>query len=403
MKKLKWLVAFLLVLVCAVFAGCWDSNELDELFIVTGIGVDAAPNNQIELTMQVGSTQSSGGSSTSGGGSGGSVQPITISMIGDTVISMIGKINRNSSRTLLLDHNQIVVFSKELAERGIKDIIDSFIREQDSRIEVPVVIANGKAKDALNAKIKQENTSGLYLSNTIKDIARNTKYASVRVLDIAQKLLMPGCATVIPMMRLEGSEEEKEILIDAIAILKDGVMVGEVHRKEILPVVSAIGPVKGFDFEVKSNDGIVVFKMENVKPKRSVRVDKNNQVMADIKLEGILILNEIYGFTNYETVELMNELEKLANQHLENECKKMFEKMQSTNADVYNLINEIYRKHYNKWKYLVQDWDNIFPTIQSTIKSNVKIKQTGDILQSIAIEQMLNEKKLQEQLENNHG
>ncbi|MEN6307265.1 MAG: hypothetical protein ABFD91_05860, partial [Anaerohalosphaeraceae bacterium] len=58
-----------------LLSSCWDNQELDTLFIVTGVALDKADDpEQLDITLQIGKTKSN----TSGSGESNSQQDSTI-------------------------------------------------------------------------------------------------------------------------------------------------------------------------------------------------------------------------------------------------------------------------------------------------------------------------------------
>lgn len=50
---MRRLVVLVLLVITLFTTGCWDLKEIEDLGLVTGIGVDTAPRGKIELWVQV--------------------------------------------------------------------------------------------------------------------------------------------------------------------------------------------------------------------------------------------------------------------------------------------------------------------------------------------------------------
>ena len=49
-----------------------------------------------------------------------------------------------------MSHAKLIVFSKEMAEKGVKDMIETLVRSEEIRPDVFIAVANTTANDYLN-------------------------------------------------------------------------------------------------------------------------------------------------------------------------------------------------------------------------------------------------------------
>ena len=114
--------------------GCWNRRELPSLAIVLGLGIDKGQgNNKLELTTQIVKTAelksntSNDEESSKGTGSGAYWN---VQESGDSVFSILRDFTHKSSRKLYWPHNQLIIFGRSLAEDGVGDYLDFFLRDQ---------------------------------------------------------------------------------------------------------------------------------------------------------------------------------------------------------------------------------------------------------------------------------
>ncbi|MDR0405609.1 MAG: hypothetical protein LBH54_02310, partial [Clostridiales bacterium] len=110
--KIRCIRLALAVTLCASLAAaltaCWDNHELDALFIVTGIALDKSDEpGLIDITLQISKTKSTSSDSTAPDDQKESV--ILMKTTHKTVMEGLMSFNRNSSRLLLLQHNQVLL------------------------------------------------------------------------------------------------------------------------------------------------------------------------------------------------------------------------------------------------------------------------------------------------------
>ncbi|MFD1905513.1 hypothetical protein ACFSQ7_18020 [Paenibacillus rhizoplanae] len=120
--------------------GCWNSRELNELAIVSGIGMDLVPEtDEYRVTFQLVNP-----SSTSTSNSPGSGKPAIV-VVSATDKTMFGALRRASKHVTrqLFAHTQLIVLGEPLARDGINDIFDIFERSHELRLNSEVLVARG--------------------------------------------------------------------------------------------------------------------------------------------------------------------------------------------------------------------------------------------------------------------
>ena len=162
------------------FTGCWDRQELNQLAIVSGIGVDPGPTEgEITVVYQVVNPSASSGTL----GVSSTMTPfMTLQTSAKTIYAAIRKSSREISRKLYFGHLQVIVIHSELAEKsGIKDLLDMMYRDPEIREDIPVVIAKGqKTDDVLSNQSILESNNSLsilkHLENTYENESKEFIY-----------------------------------------------------------------------------------------------------------------------------------------------------------------------------------------------------------------------------------
>ncbi|MGE5585416.1 MAG: Ger(x)C family spore germination protein [Bacillota bacterium] len=152
------------VLVCA--AGCWDRTEVDDLAFIMAIGLDEAPDDQVNVTLHIavpravaGGGGSGGGSGAGGGGGGGQQTSLITTLTGHSILSVLNLVNTHVDRRPSLVHGKMVVISEKLARRGIAPYISELVRFRDARRTMFLTVSRGSAKEFIekNRPIIEQN------------------------------------------------------------------------------------------------------------------------------------------------------------------------------------------------------------------------------------------------------
>lgn len=145
MKKLKIIPAILIIL---LISGCMGAEPNDIAYVVA-MGFDTADNNNYKITIQFAKpTQISGGASEEGGKGGEIVENVTVEA--PNIYSGINIANNIVSKKFSLSHAKLMVFSKEIAENGVEDIMETLARSYEIRPDMYLAVAIESAEKYLS-------------------------------------------------------------------------------------------------------------------------------------------------------------------------------------------------------------------------------------------------------------
>ncbi len=376
----------LLPVLMMLLSGCWDNHELDTLFIVTGVALDKADDpEQLDITLQIGKTKSN----TSGSGESNSQQDSTILLKTTAYTMMEGlmEFNRDSSRTLLLQHNQVLLLGSALAEQGIKDRIDLFLRDHEARMEVLVMIADGRADKVLSAKLDQEKISGMFLAREMQDLYAVSPYYKIRMLDFASRLRDGITSPVAPIVAMEETDNKQEIKFNGFAVFKDGKMIGRLNNDEVMGYIWAMGNVKKCGVVADCDMGRAVFQIINLDTERDVTLRPDGGVRVTLSVNATLNIGELRGFKGKTSQDLMRYLIDLAQSEIRRKITDTFETTQTLNADIYGIGTSVHRKYPKEWKEFKNRWNELFPDTELDVQVQVHLPTTGQIIKSMEMEE----------------
>ena len=136
------------IVLSLTLCGC-VGKEPNEIAYIVALGIDAIEDNNYEITIQYANpTEISGGEE---GGKAGSSIIENISVQAPNIYAAVGLANRIVSKTFYLSHAKIIVVSKEVAEKGLKDITETFIRSDDLRPDIYLAVSLDGANKYLSS------------------------------------------------------------------------------------------------------------------------------------------------------------------------------------------------------------------------------------------------------------
>lgn len=385
-KRVKlFATVMLLSMPILLLSGCWDNHELDTLFIVTGVALDKASDpKQMDITLQIGKPKSN----VSGSGESSSQQGSTIQFktTAYTVMEGLTELNRNSSRTLLLQHNQVLLMGSALAEQGIKDRIDLFIRDREARMEVLVMVTDGRADEVLSAKLDQEKISGVFLAREMQDLYAASPCYKVRMLDFASRLRDGTISPVAPIVSEKEKDDKQELQIDGMAVFKDGKMIGRLSNDEASGYVWAMGDVEQGGVVIQNNSGRAVFHIAKLDTAKDITLLEDGGVRVALSVDATLGIGELRVFYGITPEDLLPYLSELAQNQISKQITDTFETARTLNADIYGFSTSLHHMYPKVWKGMKARWDELFPRIELYVQVKAHIPATGQIVKSLEME-----------------
>lgn len=391
-KKLKrYFLCFALAFMLLIsFSGCWDSRELDALFIVTAIGMDAGTEQETaRVTFEIGPTGSKKTSKEEP--SEKSSEPLVFQSTAKTIGESINELNRNSSRTLLFQHNQVLLIGSELAEQGVEGWLDPLVRNQEGRLEILFMVSDGPAEDLLKEKLDQDDITGMYIAHMMQDMTAVSPYYQVRLLDFISSLRTGITSPVAPIVKMEDSENGKTLRITGLAVFKEDKMVGRLTMEQFVSYVWTMGKVERCSVVAQCDQGRAVFNIGELTSKHELTLNEKNEVQIKIKTEAMLSVGELHGFANISAKELLPHLKQIAQEQIEAQILDTFKAAQSMQTDIYKIGSKLSKVYPKQWAEMGQDWDSIFAQLQPEVTVNAKVAATGQIMESIEMKEAKNE------------
>jgi spore germination protein KC len=389
-KRWKRIAALVPVLsMLTALTGCWDNREIDQLFILTGSAVDLSDNpEQIDVTLQVANiTSRQSGLRESNAGSEDAV--LLLKAVSNSILGGITEINRDSDHKVLFQHNQIRIIGIAVAEQGVKKYLDMLLRDPQARLELPLAIVDGRGEDALAAKLSQEPISGIFIGGMFRDLSKVSVKYQVRLIDLIHRLLDGTAAPVMPIIKVTGEGDKQEIKMAGMAIFHDDKMIGRLSNDETLGYIWSFGDVKKCNFEITDNSSRATLHINTLDCKRELTLRPDGGVEVALSINSVIGIGELHGFEELKPSELLKYLENLAQEEIKKKITDCFKTAQHLNADIFGYCTTVYQKYPKQWNEMKDRWDEIFSDIDLSVQVKVTIPGTGQIVQSLEMEETL--------------
>lgn len=339
MKKIILLISFILIL-----SGCYDYKELNDMSIVSGIGIDFIDNEYI-VSLEI-TKSSKDGSSTE-------IETNVVTGNDSNISNAFNKAMNMTDKEVYLEHVELLIISTELAEYGISDVFDYIVRDTTINSNYFVVVGDNP-KELLSTTM--ENKS---MSQVIVDTVSYTQGdTSIDDLDImASKFITNKEDIALPYVSLD----DNNINYSDIVYFNGDKMVGKINNKMYSFLVL---DTKDILF-TRNNNTIKIYNK-----KISMEV-KDNIIEVNIKVDGQI--SKINKDVNLKDEDSYGKLEKLMNKEIEEETILFIDTILDNDSDLLgfkNIYYKKYKKNINSFKYKVN--------VSTTINKNGTIYEVLD-------------------------
>ncbi len=376
----KAIVIILCISLTFNLTGCWSQRELNDYAVVVGVGIDKdEETGNILLTAQIAKP---GKLAKDSKGSGSNEKAYwNISDTGETIFSTVREYTHESSRRLYWQHNKIIIFCREIAEDGVLNCIDYFVRDHETRTAAEIFVSDtDKASDILDVKPELEKIPSIDIDKLIKVQQLNSETYSINLLTFIQRLMSKTTASVAPLIKITGEGEEQKISVSGTAVFKKDKLVGKLNKPETRGLLWVDDKVKSGIVVVDCPGGDGKVDLEIMKASSTVTPEiENGNITIKIKIKEKSNLGSQSCTEDLATSKMLEALEEKLASAIRDEITASVEKAQALNADIFGFGEAVHRKYRNQWKDLESKWDEIFPSIQVEIKVDAEIYGTGKI------------------------
>ncbi|MGE5455852.1 MAG: Ger(x)C family spore germination protein [Ignavibacteriales bacterium] len=396
MKKIKILIILLLI---SLTTGCWNYRELNNLAIVSAIGIDEE-DGVYNVSVQVMNPSQQSSNSKSGGSSSQTTPVDVYEGKGKSILEAINSILLKQPNDIFLGHTDLIVISDQLARKGIENFIDFLLRDRQSRKIFPmVIIKNAKASDVIKLITPIETISSKYISSTLEATKKNSGVLSDRLFDeILMCLFTRGREATISAIELVGlpekGDESKNLStsipttyfkISGSGVLVNDRLVGYFDEKESLGYTYIRNKVTASVISVPCDKEGNYAGVKLEKSKASLKTTiKDGKPVGEITLNTKAVISEFNCKVDLLKPENIKKIEDATNKELKKILNYAVVKAQKElKSDVFGFGEYIYKNKHKDWKKYEDNWNETFSNMEYKIKVTTEIRNVGAAIDSL--------------------
>jgi spore germination protein KC len=380
-------IALLLFLSGCVLPKQYPIENIQNI-LVAGVDIE---NGQIKLTVLTDKIIS--------GGQAGNEKIVTqiYSGKGVTVSEAENMIKAHSEKNVSWYHLKYIVIGEEAAKRDIKEVLDYFIENDETRFSHELAVTKGMPASEFFAKVvtPQVNLSddldslfikseqiGLSSEVSMLDYARNSESAwsdlyipTVQVIPTAQKENAKGT---------EGGGQEAEYLtkLGGFALFKNNMLAGYLDERQAMGLNIATNKLQNAIFTVTDMNGKPV-SLEIVSSKADIKTDLSGMPSAEIRIKLDSFLQEYHESAGVTKDEYIKYLEDQQNNYVRSIITEALSQAQLLGTDVFGIGSALYHAHPVDSQKIRDKWSELFPAMAISVQAESKIRSTYNMQNAV--------------------
>ncbi len=373
-KQCGKLIAVFLIIPALFLSGCMDQTLYEEIGFILQVGLELDNNDNFVYSLTYPVTAED------------AEEKIGFLSVKNKNLMRVSKeeLRDQSGKKLFAGKAQHIFFSEGLAQKGISEFLEIFLRNPDNPIQANVVVVDGSPKEMMELSFgyKDKPSISFYVNDLLKDgrdkaIASELRLYSITILDHA-KTIDP----FIPILKYDS----KGIEIKGSALLDGDRMVGEIDKEQTILLNLLTGAKKKGRYTLEKpvpNENILdimqgaAIMILSAKRKLNINLIQGEKPLTDIKLEIMVRVEEYTGPDHLEDDEMKKQLETLLANSIKSDCVELLKILQKTGSDPIGLEEKIRAKNNEAWKSM--NWEEKYREMQFQVDVKVNVESYGVI------------------------
>ncbi len=365
----------LILSMCLLLEGCWDQKVYEKTGFILQVGIEGSTNeNKLTITY-----------------SSPVVEPKAkeeVEVISSDDENLLREFREDSRKisSKLLEGGKIqqILISDSLATKGISSLLEVFEREPTNPSISYVVIVEGSPKEMIEKaqNFGDKPRPAYYLNQLIQNNIQLSYVPEMPIYRFTSIYFSPGIDPIAPFVSLQ-TNKGKGIEVTGSALFSGDKYVGKIDTQQTMLLLSMMGKLKSsvyidksFTYEDCPNGKRgLAYNVSKVKRKLDIELIQDTPTV-NIKLNYTGSLGEFHwNAIPDEKSQIV--IEEALKKDIENNCKLLLKKLQSTNCDALGVGDYVRAKYNNYWKSI--DWYTTYPTVKFNVNVKVTIGNHGVI------------------------
>ena len=375
----------------AMLTGCWNYQELESRYVVSGIAVDRGKQgHRYLLTFEV-LDLSGAGNGGAGDGAGGQMKGKLIRSEGDTIADAVDEASKISDKELYYSDCKVIVFSRQIAEDGLTPVLDWLNRDPKPRFTVQAFVSGEKTAGELfqpggatggggqqasqqSGSQQQGGVISMEIANSMEAISTGGRSIQMHIYDVDNVLLGEGRELALPLLKKSG-KQNNPVEVHGTAVFRGDRYVGVIDDELSQDYLLAMSSVENSVMVV--GESPADRNLSLLVRKTSVSVDpevSGGKISMKIKVKMQCSFDEENSQQNYLLDLGVNKIEDFADASVKAHIGRVVKQVQTQFAsDIFGFGRRIYQEKPNEWKKLKASWPQKFRSLSVDVEPDVTI------------------------------
>jgi spore germination protein KC len=385
-KKIKRVLALVLI-VCLIFLpGCWGKREVEELAPLIGVGFDLGkkPGTYL-ITMQLAKPKQSGGAATE-------IENRTFSVEVSSGREATETVYKISSRIPFMGSLKVIVIGEDAAKAGFNNVIDFAQRFSEFRRSMYMVLTKGKAETLLNLPLRNGELPAMSIKNHMEQASSLSTYPTVRLGHYLTVLGRKSTAPIIPVVEIIKSGDEgieynddkdgKELHIQGAGVLRGDRLADCLTDEETKGYMWLENNIKNRIINTSNSEDSVKFGGQVLKSRTRFKLtDNNGTVGINYVIEASISVDEVLGLkkqlSEAEWVDLMSDAENSYAKVIRKECEQSINRERELGLDFLGIGRHIEERNSSYWKTIKDQWEENIADFPISLEVHVAVHHSG--------------------------
>lgn len=202
MDNMKKFYAILCLFLPFLLTGCTSYIELNELGIVSAIGIEKENNHYI-VSMTLITPEKEQGES--------AYNTITIKEEGNTIEESMDHVSHKSGKKLMISHLSYLAVDENIVKYSLNEVLNTFLQNEESRNNFPILLCHNLTPSTLLEEVSDVNQLPLLLEWGQKEYATTVSLS----LEEIMKMRLKSDVVILPTIK----KEENTILSNGLSAI----------------------------------------------------------------------------------------------------------------------------------------------------------------------------------------
>lgn len=355
----------ILILISVFTIGC-SYKEIDELSIVSAIGIDYI-NNKYVVTVEVMDLEKENDDTNK--------SSLLYTSSGLSISDALKNIHLEYPDTLYLGHTELIVIGQSIIKsNNIDKIFDFFLRDPEARTDCLILGSNDNdAKDIINSN--DNNTTSFPSKDLISSIKNSKEITGYVVEQSLENFIIDyyeeGINPVITNVTLNNNNT----LLEGIIVFKKNKYIDKLDYNN------------SFIYNLINNNyetALINIEYDNsnidleISSKTDIKLNiKDNQLIYDINIFIEALVSELHTNIDFNTDKGYKTIEDITNNYIKEKTNDLINYSIDNNVDLFGLKNILYKYKYREYKKYKDN--NLYNISKININVNTSVYRYGNI------------------------